>query len=176
MINSIKKRMFTIAAIVISLVFWLLDALVHFLAYEEPHFEFIPSDFNELWMRIVIILLIILFGITTDYLSGKILVAQNKLEATRIYNSMLYATQHIMNNLLNQMQLFKLEALKSKDFNRDIIKLYDSSLDEALSLIKKLSQIENITEGNIWASVEPGDAKDPLNKTNPTDAKNNAAD
>ncbi len=150
-----KKRKYSISAFVISFVFWFLDALIHYFVYGESLFKFIPDDFNELWMRVVIVLLVILFGIYADSSTRKLLIKEKQLEATRIYNSMMQASQHILNNLLNQMQLFKIEALKSNDFDREIIKLYDNAIDEAANLIQRLSQVENITGENIWASVDP---------------------
>lgn len=74
------------------------------------------------------------------------------------------------------MQLFKIEALKSNDFDREIIKLYDNAIDGAANLIQRLSQVENITGENIWASVDPATLANSSNKTNPADAKNRAAD
>ena len=166
-----KKRIFSVAALSTAFVFWFFDASVHYFVYGEPQFEFIPHDFNELWMRIVIILLIILFGIFTDYSSRKMLIAQKQLEAARIYNSMIHAAHHILNNLLNQLQLVRMEVLKSKDFNRDIIKIYDASIDEASDLIRRLSQVENITEGDIRASIDPSNIANSFNSANPADAK-----
>ncbi|MFT5219141.1 MAG: putative membrane protein [Planctomycetota bacterium] len=171
-----KKRKYSIVAFIIACMFWFLDASIHYFVYGEPQFEFIPDDINEFWMRTVIVLLVILFGIYADYSTRKLLIKEKQLEATRIYDSMIYASQHILNNLLNQMQLFKLEALKSDDFDREIIDLYDSAIDEATDLIQKLSQVENITDENIWASVDPAYLAKSSNKTNPADAKNRAAD
>jgi len=76
------------------------------------------------------------------------------MEVARTYNSMLHVSQHIMNNLLNQMELFKLEALKQEGFDQDVLKLYDNSINEASDLIKTLSKVEDISEGHIWASAE----------------------
>ena len=155
--------------------FWFFDAAIHHFIYEEPQFEFLPDDFNELWMRVVIILLIILLGIYADSITRKLLIKEKQLEAARIYTSMIRASQHILNNLLNQMQLFKLEALKSNDFDREIIKLYDNAIDEAGYLIKSLSEVKNITDDNIWDSVGPKKIVNSSNKTNSADAKKRSA-
>jgi hypothetical protein len=174
--NDMKKRKYSIVAFVIALMFWFLDASIHYFVYREPQFEIIPDDFNELWMRAVIILLVILFGIYADSSTRKLLIKEKQMEAARIYSSMIHASQHILNNLLNQMQLFKMEALKSNDFDREIIKYFDIAFDEAKNLIQRLSQVENITDENIWASVDPANLANSSNKTNPADAKSRAAD
>ncbi len=167
------RGIYSLIALVIAIMFWFSDASIHYFIYDEPEFEFVPGEFNELWMRIVIVVLIILFGIFGDYFSRRMVATQKQLEGARIYSSMLFATHHILNNLLNQMQLFKIEAQKSKDFDRDIIKLYDIAFDEALGLVKRLSQIEHISDERIRASVHPDTSSD---KTNPADANNSAAD
>jgi hypothetical protein len=171
-----KNWIFSVVAFFIAFVFWFLDTSIHYLVYREPQFELIPDDFNELWMRIVIVLLIILFGIFADYFSRKLLITQKQLEASRIYTSMINATHHILNNLLNQMQFFKIEALKSKDFDQEVLTLYDNALDEASELLERLSQIENITEENIWASIDPNKLGNSSNKANPDEIKTSAPD
>lgn len=76
-------------------------------------------------------------------------------EKREIYLSMVQASQHILNNLLNQMQLFKIEAEKTADFNPDILKLFDVSLKEAGDLVNKLSNVSELTQDNIKNSVTP---------------------
>lgn len=76
-----KNRTFSIAAFFIAFIFWFFDASIHYFVYREPQFELIPNDFNELWMRIVIVLLLIIFGIFADYYSRKLLISQKQLEA-----------------------------------------------------------------------------------------------
>lgn len=150
-----KRYAFTLTALAIALVFWFFDASVHYLFYDETEFEFIPSDFNELWMRVVIETLIIVFGLFSDYYSNRLVKQQQQLEAVKIYDSMLRASHHILNNLLNQMQLIRMEASRCQDFDSKVLKHYDNAIDEASNLIQRLSAIEKITDENILASVDP---------------------
>lgn len=153
-----KNRKYTIVAIVIAFVFWFFDASIHYFVYGEPQFEFIPGDINEFWMRVVIVLLLIAFGIFADNATLRRLQHEKQLEANRIYNTTIQASRHILNNLLNQMQLMKIEALNCDDFDKEIIEFYDHAFDEATYLIKQLSEVEHVTDENIRASVEPGKA------------------
>jgi hypothetical protein len=52
-----------LAGLVLATVYWFGDSLIHYVVYEEQRFEFIPSGFNELWMRCVIVMLLIAFGV-----------------------------------------------------------------------------------------------------------------
>ena len=147
------KKIYTFASVVMALIFWFFESAMHYYVHEEPKFEVIPSESNELWMRIVIVLLIILFGILSDAFTNKIM--HKQLEVARSYNSMLHVSQHIINNLLNQMQLFKMEALKNEGFDQDILNLYDNAINEASDLVTTLSKVEDISEGHIWESAGP---------------------
>ncbi len=169
-----KKKMFTIAASLIAFVFWFFDSSVHYFLYGEDNFEFFPSDFNELWMRTVIVILIMLFGIFGDHFTNNIVMRDKQLEVARIYNGMIHASLHILVNLLNQMQLFKLEALKSKDFNREIIKYYDTAIDEASNLVETLSRLQDVTERTIGTTLDPMDLPDLSNKLTPADTKSDS--
>lgn len=154
-LEFMKNSIFTITGISLAFIFWFFDSFIHYFLYGEPEFEIFPEEFNELWMRIVIVSLIMLFGVFSDHFSRRLVIKEKSLEALHIYNSMIHATHHILNNLLNQMQIIRLEALKSKDFNQNIIKDYDSAINEAVDLLNKLSSVKKITDKDIWASVDP---------------------
>ncbi len=149
--------MYLSIAVLVAIIYWFLDSSIHYFIYQEAQFELIPDDINELWMRISIVILIVAFGIFADYSSNKILAKEKQLEAINIYNSMLKANQHILNNLLNQMLLYKIEAENCQDFNPEVLKLLDKSLDEASELFKNLSEVKDITQTNIWASIDPAE-------------------
>ena len=165
------KNIFTIIGFVTGCVFWGFDSSVHYFVYSEPEFELIPKDTNELWMRFVIVVLILLFGVFADFFSKKLVVKQKRLEAMNIYSSMLGATNLIIHNLLHQMEIFKSEALSSKDFKQEYIKYYDNAFFMATDLLEKLSNVENITNENIRASVVPKNKGVSSNKANSADAK-----
>ena len=161
-----KKKVFTIISLFVATAFWFIESAIHYFLFSESEFEFIPQNLNELWMRLVIILLIVLFGVFADSYQRKLVLKAKQSEAIDIYTSMIRATHHILNNLLNQTQLVKLEALNSKDFNKDVIQTYDTAFEDALELIKRLSSIEDITIKNIDVSVYPQSTDESFNKTN----------
>ena len=169
--NIMRKKIFTIIAFTLALIFWFFDSSVHYFLYNEPQFELIPNEFNELWMRVIIVLLIIFFGIFADYFTNSIMYREKQLEVVHVYNGVLNTSGHVLNNLLNQMQLFKLEALKSKDFDREVIKYYDNAIKEASDLIDTLSRVEDITAGDLAASADLNNVSNSSNRSNPAEVK-----
>jgi signal transduction histidine kinase len=81
--------------------------------------------------------------------------AKAEKEKQEIYESMTSAAQHVLNNLLNQLQLFKMAADSSHDFDRSILELYDGVTAEAIELIARLSSVTDLNHQNILASVAP---------------------
>ena len=163
-----KKKLFTIAAFLMAVVFWFFDSFIHHFLYKEPDFHIIPEDFNELWMRTVIVLLIMLFGVFSDYFVNKIMLKEKQLEVVYVYNAMIFASHHILNNLLNQMRLFKMEALRSKDFDQDVIDLYDNAIKEATDLMDTLSKVKDASEESIYAPVIVKNQSSTAGNSNPS--------
>lgn len=126
-------------AILLALAYWLFDSTLHYAVYGEAVFEIIPADTNELWMRSTILVLIIGFGMFADHHVNKL----RKMEAEKheIYIAMLDANHHILNNLLNNMLLFRLEAKKHAAFDNEIIRLFDQAIEETGRQIKSLENI-----------------------------------
>jgi len=162
-------HLYTFVGLFIAVIYWILDSSIHHFGYSESVLEIIPHDFNELWMRIVIVVLIVLFGVFADHFSARLVRKEKQIEALKIYYSMRRASHHVLNNLLNQLQLFKMEALKSKDFDPEILKRFDTVVNEAGGLIEKLSSLDDITKENIWASVNPEHKDSSPDKVNPVD-------
>jgi len=76
-------------------------------------------------------------------------IVQKENEKYTVFRSMLDATNHILRNFLNNMQLFHMEAEKSKDFSNDILKLYDVVIDETVRQIRNLEELQNPSKENI---------------------------
>jgi hypothetical protein len=66
----------------------------------------------------------------------------------QVYNEVLNASGQVLDNLLDQMRLFKMEAQKSKDFDRDVIKYCDDAMQDASDLIETLARVGNMTAAN----------------------------
>ena len=148
-----KNRIFTITGIVLAFVFWFFDSSVHYFIYGEQGFEVIPSDFNELWMRLVIVTLFMLFGIFSDSFAKNNMIKEKQWEVVNAYTDMLHASSEVLDNLLGQMQLFKQEAQRSKDFDQNVIKLIDESINDASRLVDTLSKLEDMTDQNSQTST-----------------------
>ncbi len=146
-----KNSRFLLKAIVIASMYWLLDSVIHKYIYSEMTFELIPADMNELWMRIIIVLLLILIGLGADKHIKMIMEKEN--EKRVVFDATIHSTQHILNNLLNQMQFFKLVAEESNTFDDEMLELYDQSLTNGKMLVERLSSVEVLTEENIHDST-----------------------
>lgn len=104
-------------------------------------------------MRVTIIVLMVTLGLFADFHVKKLVEKQKKIEALNVYQSTCFAAGHVLNDLLAQLELVKIEALRSSDFNQEIIKCYDIATSEASMLIDKLSSIKEITTDNIKESI-----------------------
>lgn len=72
------------------------------------------------------------------------------LQKKNVYVSMLYSTNHIIKNLLYQIQIMRMEAEKDPNFDKQVIRMFDSSIEEAKDMVDKLSKIKNIDSKDIY--------------------------
>jgi signal transduction histidine kinase len=92
-----------------------------------------------------------------------------EVEKARVYKAMIYSVHHVMNNFLNQMQLFKMAADMTPGFDPKMLELYESVIRDALTQIQALSTITKIDEGTITKSVLPvSQAESTAHKTSGT--------
>jgi hypothetical protein len=141
--NMTKKHLFLKLSIPLALSYWIIDSAIHYFGYGELQFEIIPSDINELWMRCVIFIMLVTFGVFADYHTGKIAVKEAEKRDT--YISMLGTTQQMLRNFLTNMLLFRNEAKNSRDFNSDTLKLFNEVIGDARAQIENY---ENLLKAN----------------------------
>ncbi len=144
---------YKVVGIVVAALFWLVDSVTHKFFYGEEIFEWIPSSGNELWMRTAIVVLLVSLGAYTDYHTARLLREED--EKLRVYTSTISVSHHILHNFLNKMQLFRLEAERSADFNKSRLALYDQVIAETSEQIKRLEAVSEISEEGIKAAVFP---------------------
>ena len=151
-----SKHYFLIIAIPIALFCWFFDSGVHFFMYEED-FEFIPSDWNELWMRATIFILMVLFGLFADHHTNKITEKDN--EKFEVYESMLGATQHILNNFLQSIVLYNELAAKRNDMDEKTKALFEQAILSTTGQIENLKNIEKPSKETIEEKFLPKDSE-----------------
>lgn len=113
-----------------------------------------PQMLNQLqtfkgWIYVLVTMILLYLLIRADY--QKML--EQEQEKKQIFIATVAVMQHILNNFLNQMSLFKMEAEECEHFDRTVLALYDEVIDEADSQIKKLSTVHTLTQEEIENAI-----------------------
>ena len=156
-----KKFKLTLAGLVISVITLICSLLAEgdLFEYVVSHLEALEDyQFDELIIPALIFFVFVVFDVLRRQKVQTI-----ELEKVKIYRAMLSSAHHVLNNFLNQMQLFKFEAQNTPDFNPEVLQLYDQIMKEASMQIEALGYIDNIDEASILDSVAP--KADAANKT-----------
>lgn len=144
---------YTVKAMVVAIGYWLLDSALHKFVFSGGEFVIFPVDPDELWMRFMIVLLLVSFGVYADKKTREVM--EKEKEKYSIFSATVSSAQHILNNLLNNMQLYQVEADKVDGFDEEVKKLFNDSIREGEMLVKKLSAVEDLTEESIKTAVYP---------------------
>lgn len=150
---KLSKYKITITGFLISLILYI---VVHFLdvdlfeIFVEIIMKFETFELDELIFPLLVLLI---SGSINIFIASRDKDA--KLQKYRLFKAMLNSLHHIINNFLNQAQIVKIEAEKSRDFNKDILILYEEIIDEASELTKSLESADYLDEESIADSVKP---------------------
>lgn len=147
------QHKFSLLGLGLAMLYWVAESVIHRLFYAEKSFELLPSDENELWMRLLVVVLIIGFGMFADNRAKKI--KQTEREKHEVYVATVRSTQHILNNLMNQMQLAFLDLDKEHCLESDTRELLERSIRESKQQVERLSSVSDISSESIEESVKP---------------------
>lgn len=152
LIFGIRKHGCFCRTIGLAIIYWLTDTSIHRLVYGEK-FQILPDDPDEIWMRAFIVILLLAFGLYADY--KRMQLSKLEEEKRRIFRATVMSTQHILNNMLNNLTFFKIEMDENNAFSDDIKRLYNETLDSGTNQVKRLSEVEDMSEEKIKQSVFP---------------------
>jgi len=144
------------AILMISLIFaaasWLGESLVHFAILEHGQpFEFIPSDSNELWMRVVIFSLIVIFGIYAQrHANHKMDVKEAKM---RTLKATMNTVEDRIGNALSGIRLLLVDAENNTLVNKETYEKAMILIDGAFEDLRKLSSIGAISEKKVFKDI-----------------------
>ena len=134
--------------------YWFVESLIHKHIFEELPFELIPSDINELQMRVVIGTTFVCFGLYADK-KTKVLRAKEE-EERRIFRATVHSAQLIIDKLLHNIRTGLNEIYKTKMLDAKTTQFLRESMIEAEKLEAKLVSITEINEEAIKKVVEEG--------------------
>ena len=144
---------FSLLGLGLALVYWFAESVIHRFVYAEEFFEIVPSVVNEFWMRLSIIVLIVTFGVFADNRARRIRASEK--EKRDVYVATVRSTQHILNNLLNQLQLAFLDLEKEHCLESETRILLERSIREGKEQVERLSSVTDISGESIEESVRP---------------------
>ena len=101
---------------------------------------------------LVISLLVLLAFVVADVV-GWYKARELEKGKVKVHRAMIFAMHHILNNFLHQMQIFRMTASDTPEFDQELLSLYDQIIDETSSKIKSLSDIEKVDEATINDSL-----------------------
>ena len=144
---------FTVLGFGLALLYWVAESIIHRFVYAEAFFEIVPSDVNEFWMRLLIIVLIVGFGMFADNRARKIRASEQEKHA--VFVATVRSAQHILNNLMNQLQLAFYDLEKEGCLEIETTRLLKRSIREGKEQVERLSAVSDIRSESIEESVKP---------------------
>ncbi|AUP77857.1 hypothetical protein [Flavivirga eckloniae] len=152
-IKFIKKYSLTIVGLILSTTILLFSIINDIDLFERFINQLILMEMYEVDEFIIPIFIFWLFAVFDMRKRQKTYKIEH--EKVIIYKAMLSSANHVVNNFLNQMQVFKITAENTPNFDQDVLKLYNKIIKNAAEQIDSLGKIVDIDEKTIFKSVEP---------------------
>ncbi|NTV14566.1 MAG: hypothetical protein HGA96_11665 [Desulfobulbaceae bacterium] len=149
----LRKYKYTLSALLVALAIPLIGGTYHYFAEGASSFHYLPQTTHDRRMALTISTILLALGFITDR-KTRLLLAHEE-EKRRIFISAVGASQHILNNFLNNMLYFQLQAKESQALDEKTLKLYDEVIHDAAEQLKKLGEISEISEKSIRDAVFP---------------------
>lgn len=128
-----KKLNIIIAGSLISITFWFLESLIHIEFYKADRIEILPNDFNELWMRSIIVCLILAMSIYAQISQTR----ERKIEREK---------SQLLEQLLDEQYRNMELILSTRKQTQDALQNFNNSVT---TLKKKIDDSEALSENEL---------------------------
>ncbi|OUR72648.1 hypothetical protein A9Q78_06325 [Methylophaga sp. 41_12_T18] len=158
--NLLMKKFSRITLVVVTTIITLVAALcivsVAHLLMGEP--------IQQYQIVITVVATILITSVVSWYLYGllkKLESLEQELrhsiskEKEAIYIASIQSSQHVINNLLNQLMLVAMEIKKQPTFDDKVAKLFGQMQEEATELMQQLASVKQIEVEDIKRSITP---------------------
>ena len=147
-----KNRNYIPLSTIIAITYWLADALIEWHSHEGHTFTLIPSDIYELCLKILIFLLLVGFGIYTNYFT-KMFIAQEE-EKKKVYKNTANEAKKILKEFLHDVHYFESEAERIGGFDGKTMQHLEDALRKTEVKVDNLINAGDLTMENIRHSVK----------------------
>jgi len=148
----IKKYKWIFTGLLLSTVLWLVTAGLNLDLFES--FAFCLSRYEHLEMDEFVFPAALFYICLMIHLVRRHYRARIEIEKLKLYRVTVNAMNHILNNFLQKMLLFKMTAEETAGFNPDVLKRYDAIIEETKAQIDALGCITNPDEKTILKTIE----------------------
>jgi len=151
--KDIEKFKLTLAGLALASVVYFITIILKVDLFEtmiESFETFEAYELDEIVIPVFILFIFAFFDLLRRQGLQRIESGKNK-----IYMAMLASTHHILNNFLNQVQLFRITAENTPGFDPRVLSLYKVVIQDASTQIEALSSITSIDEASINEAVAP---------------------
>lgn len=145
MFKSIKNNKIFLFSLILAFIFWVIESLLHALFFDkEMHFEIIPNEVNELWMRVIIVILILLIGFFVErYVNLQKKIQEEKL---RTLEASIVSINEVAGNTLSLMSHYCADFIKAGEADLNTIKSMKEIIDETFISLNHISELKNMIE------------------------------
>ncbi len=152
-----KNHQYLILGLLLALSFWLIDTLLHFLFIgNELGVALLPPDLNEIWMRSIIAVMLIGFGFFVDRRTQREQQRVMQIKSLEIYRTTFFASQRVLDNLLNQIDHLQQQALTYQGFDQELLARINLIVDDARALLIRFSNAEKTAASLFPSQVDKG--------------------
>lgn len=141
--DMIKNNRILIGGGVAALSYLILESVMHVAFFEkDKEFHLLPDDMHELWERLIVCGLIVIFSIFAHRISKKIY-RQKEVEIKTLKATM-RTVQDIVGNALNNLQLFRMELDEDGEATAETLKMFDEVVETTQNKLKALGDLKEI--------------------------------
>lgn len=128
-------------AIGIALLFWLGESILHYYLFDHGHdFELIPRESNEIWMRILICVMIVAFGLFSERMQRR-LIASNQEKLELIHETMRTIEDKFGNYLVEAQ--YVTTSCQASENNQKLLADFKKSTEQVIHDFKSLQQLNS---------------------------------
>jgi len=160
------KNMIFVTSIIVALIWWIVESIAHYTIFDVgAALTFFPGDANELWMRSIITVLIIVMGAFLQRaVNNLIQLNEQKLEIEKHAHELdaqkldtlkttMRTVQDIVGNAMNHLMYCRVKAEESSELSNEILEDLDKIIFDTTDKLNRLASVKVFKKKKIGADL-----------------------